>query len=406
MTKHEKQRALWPSEAAVSDVIGRLIEFWGFKRNMGRVWTVLYLSPDPLSADDLCHSLKLSTGAVSMTLSELARWGVVRKVWIQGERKDFYTAEVQLWRMISRVFNEREKSEVIAAIDSFEEALRQLDRIRKTLDRRVDARPGGAAARAHLAAPRPGAPRQAAHRRPGLDGQGRRRAARALLAGAALLLATATAEDPLRAQALPPRIPNSNYDIEIFQGPVIAPIRVTALGGAYIALAEGTEGSAANSAAPAVRTAYSTTWFDYDISLGISFPGAFTNTDFDNHGDNASLPPQHASPGDYTDLNVGGTLQLGGLGVAAAGDLEQYSLSTPGQPTLTLAAGALEGADLLWLLRWTAGRRRRRPRRDHADRAERRGYGAQHGRGCRRRPAPPDAQRASLAPGSHRPRAR
>ena len=123
---------LWPSEAAVSDVVGRLIEFWGFKRNMGRVWTVLYLSPDPLSAEDLRQLLKLSSGAVSMTLSELARWGVVRKVWIQGERKDFYAAEVQLWRMISRVFNEREKSEIIAAIDAFEEALRQLDRIRRT----------------------------------------------------------------------------------------------------------------------------------------------------------------------------------------------------------------------------------------------------------------------------------
>ncbi len=116
----------------MSDVVGRLIEFWGFKRNMGRVWTVLYLSPDPLSAEDLRQLLKLSSGAVSMTLSELARWGVVRKVWIQGERKDFYAAEVQLWRMISRVFNERERSEIIAAIDAFEEALRQLDRIRRT----------------------------------------------------------------------------------------------------------------------------------------------------------------------------------------------------------------------------------------------------------------------------------
>jgi DNA-binding transcriptional regulator GbsR (MarR family) len=132
VAKREKQRALWPTELAVSDVIGRLIEFWGFKRNMGRVWTVLYLSPDPLSAEDLRQSLQLSSGAVSMTLSELARWGVVRKVWIQGERKDFYAAEVQLWRMISRVFNEREKSEVIAAVDEFEDALRHLDRLRKT----------------------------------------------------------------------------------------------------------------------------------------------------------------------------------------------------------------------------------------------------------------------------------
>jgi DNA-binding transcriptional regulator GbsR (MarR family) len=131
VAKREDQRTLWATEAEVSDVVGRLIEFWGFKRNMGRVWTVLYLSPDPLSAEDLRHALRLSSGAVSMTLSELARWGVVRRVWIQGERRDFYTAEVQLWRMISRVFSERERGEVIAAIEAFERALQELDRIRK-----------------------------------------------------------------------------------------------------------------------------------------------------------------------------------------------------------------------------------------------------------------------------------
>src|ERR1700743_1087549 len=130
----EKARGLWPTEGAVSGVVGRLIEFWGFKRNMGRVWTVLYLSPEPLSAEDLRHALQLSSGAVSMTLSELSRWGVVRRVWIQGERKDFYTAEVQLWRMISRVFNEREKSEITMAIESFEEALADLSKLRHSTD--------------------------------------------------------------------------------------------------------------------------------------------------------------------------------------------------------------------------------------------------------------------------------
>jgi DNA-binding transcriptional regulator GbsR (MarR family) len=109
-------------------VVGRLMEFWGFKRNMGRLWAVLYLSPEPQSAEDLRHALKLSSGAVSMTLSELSRWGVVRKVWVQGERKDFYAAEVQLWRMISRVFNEREKAEITAAIEAFTEALAYVER--------------------------------------------------------------------------------------------------------------------------------------------------------------------------------------------------------------------------------------------------------------------------------------
>lgn len=136
----EEEGMLVPYEAAVSDVVGRLIEFWGFKRNMGRIWAVLYLSPDPLSAEDLRLALSLSSGAVSMTVNDLLRWGVVRKVWVQGERKDFYTAEVQLWRMISRVFNEREKSEIILAIESFEEALVEVSKLRHSPDPKTRAR--------------------------------------------------------------------------------------------------------------------------------------------------------------------------------------------------------------------------------------------------------------------------
>jgi DNA-binding transcriptional regulator GbsR (MarR family) len=132
------KRALWPSEVIVSDVVGRLIEFWGFKRNMGRVWAVLYLSPEPLSAEDLRHALKISSGAVSMTLSELGRWGVVRKVWLQGQRRDYYAAEVHLWKMISRVFNEREKAEIGYAIDALEEALAGLEQLREEAVRAKD----------------------------------------------------------------------------------------------------------------------------------------------------------------------------------------------------------------------------------------------------------------------------
>ena len=120
-------RELWQSEVLVTDVVGRLIEFWGFKRNMGRVWAVLYLSPAPVTAQDLRELLSLSAGAVSMTLNDLVRWGVVRKVWIQGDRRDHFTAEVQLWRMISRVFRERELAEISAAIEAFEAAIASLE---------------------------------------------------------------------------------------------------------------------------------------------------------------------------------------------------------------------------------------------------------------------------------------
>jgi len=119
---------LWESERIVSDSVGRLMELWGFKRNMGRVWTVLYLAGEPVTAGQLRDRLQLSSGAVSMTLNELSRWGVVRKIWVQGDRRDFYEAEANVWKMISRVMREREQTEITQAIESFEDALVALER--------------------------------------------------------------------------------------------------------------------------------------------------------------------------------------------------------------------------------------------------------------------------------------
>lgn len=118
---------MWPSEMVVSDAIGRLIEFWGFKRNMGRVWAVLHLSDRPLTSRELRDRLRLSSGTVSMTLHELQRWGVVRRVWVQGSRAEHFTAENNLWKMVSRVLRERELVEIQEAIGALEEGLRALD---------------------------------------------------------------------------------------------------------------------------------------------------------------------------------------------------------------------------------------------------------------------------------------
>ncbi|MCC6873655.1 MAG: ArsR family transcriptional regulator [Sandaracinaceae bacterium] len=123
----EPDAPMWPSEVIASDAIGRLMELWGFKRNMGRVWTVLYLSDSPLTAADLRERLRLSTGSVSMTLAELGRWGVVRKVWIQGDRRDHFAAEGDLWKMVSRVFRERELTEVREAVTALQQALAALE---------------------------------------------------------------------------------------------------------------------------------------------------------------------------------------------------------------------------------------------------------------------------------------
>jgi DNA-binding transcriptional regulator GbsR (MarR family) len=64
----------------------------------------------------------MSAGAVSTSLAELQRWGVVRRVWRPGERKDFFEAETDFWKMISRVVNERERALAESVRSRLEEA--------------------------------------------------------------------------------------------------------------------------------------------------------------------------------------------------------------------------------------------------------------------------------------------
>ena len=128
------QRPLSGAELLVSDAIGQLMELWGFKRNMGRVWSVLYLSDQPLSAQDMKERLSLSSGAVSMTLAALGRWGVVKKVWKPGDRRDYFVAEGNLWKMISRVLSERERAWIIDAIDLLRTAQGQVEERARSKD--------------------------------------------------------------------------------------------------------------------------------------------------------------------------------------------------------------------------------------------------------------------------------
>ncbi|MGB3053000.1 MAG: hypothetical protein WBB42_18500 [Polyangiales bacterium] len=121
------------AELRAADAMGQLMEFWGFRRHMGRIWTVLYLSPEPMTTAELSETLQLSSSAVSLSLGELVRWGAVRKTWLPGERKDFYRAESNVWKLLRRVYERRELNLVREASDAFLDAQRFLDEARDHL---------------------------------------------------------------------------------------------------------------------------------------------------------------------------------------------------------------------------------------------------------------------------------
>jgi DNA-binding transcriptional regulator GbsR (MarR family) len=118
--------ALARAELAVADAVGGLMELWGFRRQLGRIWAVLFLSERPLAAPELCERLHISTGLLSMSLAELRRWGVVRPIEIAGDRKEHYEPETNVWKVVARVLREREKRAVEGALAAFERALHEV----------------------------------------------------------------------------------------------------------------------------------------------------------------------------------------------------------------------------------------------------------------------------------------
>ncbi|AGC45562.1 hypothetical protein MYSTI_04264 [Myxococcus stipitatus DSM 14675] len=102
----EGRLAAW--EAIAVDAVGNVIEFWGFKRNQGRVWALLYLRGEPLTAGEIERELDLSKGGVSMLLRDLERWGVIQRVRLPQDTVWRYGAETDLVRMVRHVIEERE----------------------------------------------------------------------------------------------------------------------------------------------------------------------------------------------------------------------------------------------------------------------------------------------------------
>jgi DNA-binding transcriptional regulator GbsR (MarR family) len=110
--------------------LSRISQFWGFPRAMGAIYGALYLSPTPLSLDDLVDQVSLSKGAISTNVRALDRLGMVHRQVRVGERKDYYYAETDFWRIIKSILRERERSEFDLALRSVGESLEMARRAR------------------------------------------------------------------------------------------------------------------------------------------------------------------------------------------------------------------------------------------------------------------------------------
>ena len=85
---------------------------WGINRTMAQIHALLLVSPDSLTQDDIMEELNISRGNTNMNIRELINWGLVERVILPGERKEYFTAEKDIWKVVKQIVKERKKREL------------------------------------------------------------------------------------------------------------------------------------------------------------------------------------------------------------------------------------------------------------------------------------------------------
>lgn len=98
---------------------------WGINRTMAQIHALLMVSPDPLTQDEVMEQLDISRGNVNMNIRDLISWGLVDRVILSGERKEYFSAEKDIWKVATQIIKERKKRE----LDPMLKLLSQLENI-------------------------------------------------------------------------------------------------------------------------------------------------------------------------------------------------------------------------------------------------------------------------------------
>ena len=96
---------------------------WGINRTMAQIHALLMTSPDALSTDEVMGELAISRGNAHTNLKELVNWGLLRIVTREGERKEYFEAELDVWEIVRRIVQERKRRELDPTLELLQDSL-------------------------------------------------------------------------------------------------------------------------------------------------------------------------------------------------------------------------------------------------------------------------------------------
>ncbi len=91
---------------------GEMASHWGINRTMAQIHAFVYASEQPLDTDTIMERLRISRGNANMNLRSLVDWNLLTKTHRPGSRKDYYTAEKDVWKITTTIIAERRKREI------------------------------------------------------------------------------------------------------------------------------------------------------------------------------------------------------------------------------------------------------------------------------------------------------
>src|SRR5256885_5510208 len=101
--------------------------FWGISPTMARIHGLLYISGEVLSMDDIMARLAISRGNVSMNLSKLVEWGLVRRVHRRGDRREYFESLHDIWEMFTLVAAQRKRREIDPIVNTLRHCREELE---------------------------------------------------------------------------------------------------------------------------------------------------------------------------------------------------------------------------------------------------------------------------------------
>lgn len=107
---------------------GEMASAWGINRTMAQIHALLYVVKEPLDTDTIMHQLEVSRGNANMNIRNLMQWGLIHKVHYPGNRKDYFTAESDVWTTAASIITQRQQREIEPIKNNLHDLLERIEK--------------------------------------------------------------------------------------------------------------------------------------------------------------------------------------------------------------------------------------------------------------------------------------